>query len=57
MLYAEYSFEEEAEVIREEFFERGREESRQYFLKLLNRGLTIEEIKQRISQEIYQADN
>jgi hypothetical protein len=55
MLYAEYSFEEEAEVIREEFLERGmekgREESREYFLELLNQGLTIEEIKQRLSQE------
>jgi predicted transposase YdaD len=52
MLYSEYSFEEEAAVIREEAREEGREEgreeNRQYFLELLNQGLTVEEIKQRL---------
>ena len=28
---------------------KGREESRQYFLELLNQGLTIEEIKERLN--------
>jgi hypothetical protein len=54
MLYSEYNFDEEAAVIREEAREEGREEereqNRQYFLKLLNQGLTIEEIKQRLDQ-------
>jgi hypothetical protein len=66
MLYSEYSFEEEAAVIREEAREEGREEgleegrvvgreeereqNRQYFLELLNQGLTVEEIKQRLEQ-------
>ena len=40
---------------REEGLEEGREkaheEDRQYFLELLNQGLTIEEIKQRLSRE------
>jgi predicted transposase/invertase (TIGR01784 family) len=43
MLYAEYSFEEEAEVIREEFLERGREEEKLIIAKnLLIKGLTFE---------------
>jgi predicted transposase/invertase (TIGR01784 family) len=47
MLYAEYSFEEEAEVIREEFLERGREEGREEWnliiaKNLLTKGLTFE---------------
>jgi predicted transposase/invertase (TIGR01784 family) len=47
MLYAEYSFEEEAEVIREEFLERGmergREEEKLIIAKnLLTKGLTFE---------------
>jgi hypothetical protein len=61
MLYAEYSFEEEAAVIREEAREEGLEkgiekgvkQSRQYFLDLLNQGLTLEEVKQRLSQDTF----
>jgi len=36
---------------REEGRREGREEGQQYFLELLNQGLTIEEIKQRLSRE------
>jgi hypothetical protein len=58
MLYSEYNFDEEAAVIREEAREERREEgreverkqNRQYFLELLNQGLTAEEIKQRLDQ-------
>ena len=35
---------------REEGMEKGREETRQFFLELLNQGLTAEEMKQRLSQ-------
>ena len=64
MLFAEYNFEEEAEVIREEAFEdgielgieKGREEgfklgsvkTRELFLSLLDQGLSADEIKQRL---------
>jgi hypothetical protein len=55
MLYAEYSFEEEAAVIREETRietrDKTRDEERKYFLELLNQGLTTEEIKQRLYQK------
>jgi hypothetical protein len=47
MLYGEYDPEVEMRVVREE----TREEERQYFLELLNQGLTIEEIKERLQQE------
>ena len=33
-----------------EGMEKGREETRQFFLELLNQGLTAEEMKQRLSQ-------
>jgi len=57
MLYAEYDPEVEIRVVREEAHEEGREEGkeearkedRQYFLELLNQGLTIEEIKERLN--------
>ena len=35
----------------EEGMEKGEEKSRQYFLELLNQGLTIDEIKERLQQE------
>jgi hypothetical protein len=47
MLYAEYDPEVEMRVVREE----AHEEDRQYFLELINKGLTIEEIKERLSQK------
>jgi len=47
MLYAEYDPEVEMRVVREE----TREEEREYFLELLNQGLTIEEIKERLQQK------
>jgi len=53
MLYGEYDQEVEMRVVREEALEEGREEARkedrQYFLELLNQGLTIEEIKERLN--------
>jgi hypothetical protein len=55
MLCAEYDPEVEMIVVREEALEDGREEARkedrQYFLELLNQGLTIDEIKERLQQE------
>jgi predicted transposase YdaD len=59
MLYAEYDPEVEMRVVREDALEEGREEGReearkedrQYFLELLNQGLTIDEIKERLRQE------
>jgi hypothetical protein len=48
MLYGEYDPEVEMRVVREEALEEGEEKSRQYFLELLNQGLTIEEIKERL---------
>jgi len=36
---------------REEGREEGEEKSRQYFLELLNQGLTIDEIKERLQQQ------
>ena len=67
MLYAEYDPEVEMRVVREEALEEGmeigreegledgieigHEEERQYFLELINQGLTIEEIKERLQQK------
>jgi len=54
MLLTEWNTEEAKVVWREEGFEdgleKGREEGRQFFLELLNQGLTAEEMKQRLSQ-------
>jgi len=47
MLLTEWNWDDALEVAREE----GREESRQHFFELLDQGLTIEEIKQRLNQE------
>jgi len=47
MLYAEYDPEVEMRVVREEAIE----ETREYFLELLNQDLTKEEIKERLRQE------
>jgi len=59
MLYTEYDPEVEMRVVREEALEdgieigreEGKEKSRQYFLKMINQGLTIEEIKERLQQK------
>ncbi len=51
MLYGEYDPEVEMRVVREEAIEETREEERQYFLEMINKGLTIEEIKERLKQE------
>jgi len=53
MLTAEYDREMDIAVNRreakEEGREEGREEERKYFLELLDQGLTIEEIKERLN--------
>jgi len=46
-LYAEYDPEVEMRVVREE----AREEERLYVLEMINQGLTIEEIKERLQQK------
>jgi len=55
MLFGEWDKEEYLEVACEEAREAGmeqaHEEDRQYFLHLLNQGLTIEEIKERLQQK------
>jgi predicted transposase YdaD len=58
MLYAEYDPEAEMAIVRAEALEEGRklgreqalEEGHQYVLELLDQGLTIQEIKQRLTQ-------
>jgi len=52
MLYAEYDPEVEMRVAREEALEDGREEERRYVLELLNQGLTVEEIKERLNRSV-----
>jgi len=47
MLYCEYDPEVERRVVREEALEEGRE----YFLELLNKDLTKEEIKAQLQRE------
>ena len=47
MLYAEWDM-EEALAVR---YEEGREEERNYFLELMDQGLSIDEIKQRLEQK------
>jgi len=55
MLLTEWNQDEAIEVAREEGREEGREETREeerhYFLELLNQGLTIEEIKERLQNK------
>jgi hypothetical protein len=51
MLYTEYDPEVEMRVVREEAIEETREEDRLHFLEMINQGLTIEEIKERLQQE------
>jgi predicted transposase YdaD len=56
MIFGEYDREMDIAVNRREAREEGREEGREeaheedrlYFLELLNQGLTIEEIKERL---------
>jgi hypothetical protein len=47
MLLTEWNWDDALEVAHEE----GRDENRQYVLELINQGLTIEEIKQRLNQQ------
>jgi N-dimethylarginine dimethylaminohydrolase len=47
MLLTEWNQDEAIEVAREE----AQEEYRQYFIELLDQGLTIREIKQRLNQK------
>jgi hypothetical protein len=51
MLLTEWNQDEAIEVAREEAREEAQEEYRQYFLELLDQGLTIREIKQRLNQK------
>jgi len=51
MLYGEYDPEVEMRVVRQEAREEGWEEGREYFLELINQGLTLEEIKERLNQK------
>jgi len=51
MLLMEWNQDEAIEVAREEGREEAREEDRHYFLELLNQGLTIEEIKERLQKK------
>jgi len=55
MLYAEYDPEVEMRVVREEALEEGREIAREedyhHFFELLNQGLTVDEIKERLQKE------
>jgi len=55
MLFIDWNWDDALDVAREEGREEGREEerknSRQHLLELLNQGLNIEEIKQRLNQE------
>jgi len=63
MIFSEWNWDKALEVAREEGredgieegIEKGREEGmergRQYFLEMINQGLTIEEIKERLNQK------
>jgi len=51
MLLEEWNTEDAIAFAREESREETREEERAYFLKLLDQGLTIEEIKERLKEE------
>jgi len=51
MLYAEYDPEVEMRIVREEALEEAHEEDRLHFLELIDQGLTIEEIKERLNQK------
>ena len=46
MIFSEWNWDDALEVAREE----GSEDTRQYVLEMINQGLTIEEIKQRLNQ-------
>jgi hypothetical protein len=51
MIFSEWNWDEALEVAHEEGREDGSEDTRQYVLEMINQGLTIEEIKQRLSQK------
>ena len=51
MLFTEWNTEDAIAYAREESFEKGREEGHVEVLKLLDQGLSIEEIKQRLTQK------
>ena len=48
MLMTEWNWDDAKEAWQEEAFEEGRKEERESILKLLNQGLSIEEIKQHL---------
>jgi len=58
MLYGEYRIEDEIAVVKEEAWEdghaeghsEGRSEERRRVLELLNQGLSVEEIKERLGK-------
>jgi hypothetical protein len=51
MLLGDWDKEEYIEVMCEEAREETHEEDRQYLLDLLNQGLSVEEIKDRLQQQ------
>ena len=50
MLLEEWNMDDALAVAREEAWEECREEERSYFIKLLEQGLTVEEIKERLTK-------
>ncbi len=52
MLLEEWNMEDAKKVWREEALEEGIEKGQKYVLNLLNQGLSVKEIEQRISSEI-----
>jgi len=63
MIFTEWNWDDALEVAREEGredgleegLEKGLEKGRQYFLEMIDQGLSIEEIKQRLNQETLHA--
>jgi len=51
MIFAEWNWDTALKVAREEGREEGSEDNRQYVLDMINNGLSIEEIKQRLNQK------
>ena len=50
MLMVEWDMDKALAVRYEEGMEQGREKEREYFLQLLNQGLSVDEIKHRLEQ-------
>jgi len=51
MIFGEYDRDMDIAVNRREAREEAQEEDKQYFLELINQGLTIKEIKERLNQK------